>query len=342
MNSSKEEKISTENPEQSHTPPLPSLNALRAFETAGRHLSFKAAAGELNVSASAIGHLVSGLESYLETRLFHRLNRTVELTREGSLLLPGLTAGFRRVTTTVADFQKRDRERPLVISAEPSFATKWLMPRLPNFRSQNPGIAIRIDPTHAVADLHHGDVDIAFRFGAGDFPGVEVEPLFPNQEIVAVCSPELYRGKIPLETPEDLAEHTLIHRPPVVPIYDLSWDHWFRAAGIDGVRQKTALVVGYEDFAVLAAIQGQGVTLATSLLAADDLAAGRLITLFDISYRTRFGYYLVTTEDKLQNAKVAAFHRWVVELAASERARDDYSLLVTHQESENSPFRLNT
>ncbi len=328
MNSIKDEKISAEKIESGPHVPMPSLNALRAFESAGRHLSFKAAAEELSVSPSAIGHLISGLEANLGSKLFRRLNRTVELTREGDLLLPGLSAGFRRLTGTVSDFRRRDREIPLIVSVEPSFATKWLMPRLENFRALYPDVNIRIDPTHALADLQNGDVDLAIRFGAGEFPGVETDTLYPNQEIIAVCSPELRQGKLPLEKPEDLARHTLIHRPSEPSRYNLSWERWFRAAGIEGVRQKTALVVGYEDFAVLAAIQGQGVTLATSLLAADDLAAGRLVKLFDVSYRTRFGYYLVTTEEKLQNPNVAAFRGWILGLIAKEQATDDYSVLT--------------
>ncbi len=335
MNSSIDEKNSTETAWARPDRPLPSLNALRAFEAAGRHLSFKAAAEELSVSPSAIGHLISGLESYFGAKLFHRLNRTVNLTREGQLLLPGLTSGFRRLTSTVNEFQHRDRKAPLVVSVEPYFATKWLMPRLPVFRAAHPDIEIRIDPTHAIADLHHGDADIAIRYGSGRFPDLEIDTLYPNQEIVAVCSPELLDGPIPLEKPEDLALHTLIHRPTEPTRYDLYWKRWFRAAGLDKVHQKTALVVGFEDFAVLAAIQGQGVTLATSLLAADDLAAGRLIKLFDISYRTRFGHYLVSTADKLGSPKVAAFRNWILELAAIERDRDDYSVLSGHVEAES-------
>ncbi len=299
-------------------------------------MSFKAAAEELNVSPSAVGHLISGLENYLGTKLFRRLNRTVELTRDGSILLPGLTAGFRRLATTLSDFQKRDRDLPLIVSVEPSFATKWLMPRFENFRSLHPDITIRIDPTHAVADLHHGDVDIALRFGSGRFPGLEVDTLFANQEIIAVCSPELLHGEIALQTPEDLSRHTLIHRPSEPSQYDLSWDLWFRAAGIEGVLEKTALVVGYEDFAVLAALQGQGIALATHLLAADDLAAGRLVKLFDVSYRTSFGYYLVTTVDKLRNPKVKAFRDWILELAANDRARSEYGVLATPQDSSSA------
>ncbi len=328
MISSKDENFSAEIT-QARPQPMPSLNALRAFETAGRHLSFKAAAEELSVSPSAIGHLISGLENMIGAKLFRRLNRTVELTHEGELLLPGLTAGFRRLTNTLSEFRQRDRERPLVVSVEPSFATKWLMPRLENFRALNPDITIRIDPSDKLADLHNGDVDIAIRFGAGQFPDVEIDPLFPDQEIIAVCSPELRRGKLPLEAPEDLAQHTLIHRPSGASRYNLGWDRWFQAAGINGIRQKTALVVGYEDFAVLAAIQGQGVTLATSLLAADDLSAGRLVKLFDVSYRTRFGYYLVAAEEKLQSRNITAFREWILGLAAKERATDDYSLLAS-------------
>lgn len=328
MISIKDENFSTHASQDGQRTPMPSLNALRAFEAAGRHLSFKAAAEELNVSPSAIGHLITGLESNLGSKLFHRLNRTVELTREGDLLLPGLSAGFRRLTSTVSDFRRRDREIPLIVSVEPSFATKWLMPRLEHFRALYPEIAIRIDPTYALADLHNGDVDIAIRFGSGAFPGLEFDTLYPNPEIIAVCSPELRRGELPMEKPEDLAQHTLIHRPSEPSQYNLSWGRWFHEAGIDGVRQKTALVVGYEDFAVLAAIQGQGITLATSLLVADDLAAGRLVKLFDVSYRTPYGYYLVAAEEKLQNPNVAAFREWILGLAAKERATDDYSVLA--------------
>lgn len=333
MNSSKDEKNSPENTWARPDRPLPSLNALRAFESAGRHLSFKAAAEELSVSPSAIGHLISGLESYFGAKLFRRLNRTVDLTREGQLLMPGLTPGFRRLTTTVTEFQRRGRNVPLIVSVEPYFATKWLMPRLQMFRAAHPEIEIRIDPSHAIADLHHGDADIAIRYGSGRFPDLAIDTLYPNQEITAVCSPELLEGPVPLEKPEDLALHTLIHRPNEPTGYDLYWKRWFRAAGLNEVHQKTALVVGFEDFAILAAIQGQGVTLATSLLAADDLAAGRLVKPFDISYRTRFGYYLVSTREKLRSPKVSAFRNWILELAADERSRGEYSVLSGNVEA---------
>ena len=303
--------------------PFPSLNALRAFEAAGRHMSFSKAAEELHVSPSAIGHQISGLERFLGTRLFRRMNRVIELTQDGEALFPGLSDGFGQLRAVVEGFQTRHLTRPLVVTVEPVFGAKWLMFRLERFRERYQEIGVRIDPTRLSVDLQQGDVDVALRYGIGDFPNLHVEHVFSGEEIVAVCSPDLLKGPHAIKQPEDLRWHTLVHRSATQHlgwnaaqyVQRTDWKRWFQAAGFDQIHQKDGLEVTFEDYAILAAIQGQAVALASSLLVADDLAAGLLVKPFDVSLSTNFGYYFVCTKQKAADPNVVAFRDWISEEA---------------------------
>lgn len=292
---------------------LPSLNALRAFETAARHMSFKDAAAELHVSASAVGHLVSDLEEFFGARLFMREHRRLVLTSAGHSLVPGLETAFHQLRSTVRTFQNGQQARPLTISVEPTFGLHCLLPKLESFRTQHPEISVRIEPTHVIADPRVDDVDICIRYGNGDYPGLQVDPIAEYEEIAAVCSPKLLRGDHPLRRLDDIRFHTLIDRPENR-FYQkrTDWRRWFKAAGKGGIVCKDRIEVNYENYAIMSAVQGHGITLVNTMMVADELHTGQLVKPFDVSFRVDIGYYLITSLLQSGDRRIQAFRDWLI------------------------------
>ncbi len=290
---------------------LPPLNALRAFESAARHLSFSKAADELRVTPAAISHQIHALEQDLGVRLFRRLNRSVELTASARVLLPGLSEAFAGIQSSVGRLRAHNDTGTLTVTASPSFAAKWLVPRLHRFQERHREIDVRISANDDVVDLTKGDFDIAIRYGTGNYPGLEVELLFTN-EVFPACSPQLLASGSPLRTPEDLAGHALIHdqaieRDPLAP----TWPMWLKAAGVKDLAANSGLSFNNMHLALDAAIAGHGVVLAYSEIAAADLAAGRLVRLFSLALPDPFSYYVVTAPGALERPKVRAFRNWL-------------------------------
>jgi LysR family glycine cleavage system transcriptional activator len=295
---------------------LPPLGALRAFEAAARHMSFSRAAAELHVTPAAVSHQIHTLEQDLGVRLFQRLNRSIALTTSARVLLPGLTEAFAGIHASVGRLRARNDTGSLTVTASPSFAAKWLVLRLHRFQEQFPEIDVRISATDDVVDLTKGDFDIAIRYGAGRYLGLEVELLLQN-EVFPACSPQLLATGPPLRTPSDLSAHALIHdqaieRDPLVP----TWPMWLKAAGVTNVPPAAALSFNNIHLALDAAIAGHGVVLAYSTIAAADLAAGRLVRLFSLALPDQFAYYVVTAPGALERPKVRAFRDWLRREAA--------------------------
>src|SRR6201988_2673500 len=188
---------------------LPPLSALRAFEAAARLMSFSKAADELHVTPAAVSHQIHALEQDLGVKLFHRMNRSIELTASGRVLLPGLTEAFTGIQSAVRRLRAHNDTGTLTVTASPSFAGKWLVLRLPRFPEQCPESDVRISATDDVVDLTKGDFDIAIRYGAGHYPGLEIELLLKN-EVFPACSPQLLANGPPLRTPDDLPLHNLL------------------------------------------------------------------------------------------------------------------------------------
>ena len=290
---------------------LPPLSALRAFEAAARHMSFSKAADELHVTPAAVSHQIHALEEDLGVRLFHRMNRSIELTASARVLLPGLTEAFAGIQSSVRRLRAHNDTGTLTVTASPSFAAKWLVLRLHRFQEQHPEVDVRISATDAIVDLAKGDFDIAIRYGAGRYSGLEVELLLKN-EVFPACSPQLLANGPPLRTPADLPAHALIHdqaveRDPLVP----TWSMWLKAAGVTNVPAITGLSFNNMHLALDAAISGHGVVLAQSTIAAADLAAGRLVRLFSLALPDQFAYYIVTASGALERPKVRAFRDWL-------------------------------
>jgi LysR family transcriptional regulator, glycine cleavage system transcriptional activator len=290
---------------------LPPLSALRAFEAAARHMSFTRAAEELHVTPAAISRQIHALEEDRGVRLFHRLNRSIELTASAQVLLLGLTEAFAGIQASVARLRAHNDTGMLTVTASPSFAAKWLVLRLHRFQEKCPAVEVRISATDAVVDLAKGGYDIAIRYGAGRYPGLDVELLMKN-EVFPACSPQLLAKGPPLRTPADLPAHALIHdqaieRDPLAP----TWSMWLKAAGVENIPSITGLSFNNMHLALDAAIAGHGVVLAQNTIAAADLAAGRLVRLFTLALPDPFAYYIVTAPGALERPKVRAFRDWL-------------------------------
>jgi LysR family glycine cleavage system transcriptional activator len=256
--------------------------------------------------------------------LFVRLTRRVVLTPAGQALLPPLTDGFDRLAEAVAGLRLVEQTGPLAVSLAPSFAAKWLVPRIERFSAAHPDIDLLISPSSALADFRSDGVDVAIRYGTGDYPGLRVESLFA-ETLTPMCSPALCAGPHPLITPGDLRHHVLIHDDSSVflgPIPD--WGMWLRLAGCEAIDVRRGPRFGYTEHALQAAIDGVGVVLGRRSLAAADIAAGRLVCPFELTLPTEFGYYLVCPESDADRPKVAAFRDWLIaEIRRDEDERAD-------------------
>jgi len=293
---------------------LPPLNGLRAFEAAARSLSFTKAAEELNVTPAAVSQQVKSLEEYFGVELFKRLTRALMLTEAAQMVLPVLQEGFGKLAEADHILRSRQDDRILTVSVAPSFGAKWLVPRLERFRRANPDYDIRIDATDTRADFKRDNVDIAMRYGLGEYPGLVSECLL-TEVAVPVCSPRLLEeGEHPLQAPDDLRHHTLLHiqwkmESDAAP----NWRMWLKAAGLNDIDPERGPQFSLESMAIQAAMDGQGVSLISTALVAEDIAAGRLVQPFPekVSQQTKFCYFLVYPEAHLQRPKVAAFRDWV-------------------------------
>ena len=299
---------------------LPSLNAMRAFEAAARHLSFSRAAEELNVTKAAVSHQVKALEDELGLPLFRRLNRALLLTPAGQILFPAITEALGLMRAAVDRLHQQDRTGELVLTMLDSFAAIWLVPRLGRFRKAHPEIDVRITTSDDSIDFSKADVDLAIRYGAGHWPDVHVERLM-TEEMFPVCSPSLLRSGPPLETPADLANHTLLQDHP----RDY-WRMWLMAVGETGIDAERGPGYQHSNLVLQAAEQGDGVAIARSVLAADALAAGRLVKPFEVTVPAAYAYYVVCPPDHLERPKVKAFRAW---LFAEARRLDDATSPIT-------------
>lgn len=295
-------------------PGLPPLNALRAFEAAGRHLSFKQAAAELHVTQAAVSHQVRALEDHLGFPLFERLHRALRLTPAGARYLPGVSAAFEKLRDATSDVAPRTSPPRLVLSVVPSFGANWLVPRLGGFRALHPRIDLVVLSSSALVDFAREAVDVGVRFGRGHYPGTHTE-LLMAEEYLPVASPKLVRRRV-LRRPADLRRHTLLHDES----HD-AWRAWLAAAGVEGVDPERGIVFSDSSQLVAAAASGQGVALARKLLATPGLRSGALVRLFGSSMPAEFAYYVVCAEQRANEPAIRAFRAWIVAEARPRRRR---------------------
>ena len=287
---------------------LPSLNGLRAFEAAARHLSFTVAASELNVTQTAVSHQIRRLEEELGIRLFVRQNRALALTPEAKDYLPGIRAAFNDLRLATDRLLRRDDDHVLTVSTLASLAAKWLLPRLATFQESHPGIDVRITTSPGLVDFRNGDVDAAIRYGRGHWPGTRAEWLTAD-ELFPVCSPALLEGDKPLRCPEDLAHHTLLHSSGG---YDDDWRLWLTAAGLpSNISKQPGLTFDLILLTLQAAIDGSGVAMGRTSYVEADIAKGRLVVPFKVTLPADAGFYLVSPEAKADPPKLRAFRQWL-------------------------------
>jgi LysR family glycine cleavage system transcriptional activator len=290
------------------------LNALRAFEAAARHGSFLAAASELHVTPAAVGQLVRSLEDALGTPLFHRGTRgrtRLVLTEAAHRALPDIRDGFDRLSAGVARLKEASPHGVLTVTVSPAFAAKWLLPRLHRFQAAWPEIDVRLDASIEKLDFIAHGIDIGVRYGAGAWPGLTADKLM-DEEVYPVCSPALVRAR-PLRKPAELAGMRLVHDVSVdARLGFATWRTWLDHAKADGVDTKRGLRINNSAAVLQAAIDGQGVALAGSIMARDDVAAGRLVRLFPhIQLASTLAYYVVYRAECAALPKVIAFRDWL-------------------------------
>ena len=288
---------------------LPSLNGLRAFEAVARHMSFTKAAEELNVTQTAVSHQIRRLETELGGPLFLRLNEGLVLSEDGHAYLPGVRAAFHELRYSTEQLLASRDKSVLTISTLVSFASKWLLPRLPSFQQVFPAIDVRISAATELVDFRKGTIDAAIRYGRGDWKGLCGDFLM-SDDIFPVCSPALAKT---LRTPADLANHALLQ---VSGATAGDWSAWLRAAGqppqlAEGPRLTFDLAM----MAVQAAVDGQGVCIGRSTYVEDDLRAGRLVAPFDLRLQDELGFYLVAPHETAQSKKIVAFRTWLLALS---------------------------
>jgi LysR family glycine cleavage system transcriptional activator len=292
---------------------LPPLNALRAFEAAGRHLSLTRAAAELHVTPAAVSHQVKGLEGYMGVKLFRRVGNSLLLTDAGQASLPGLGEGFDRLANAIERLKEHDARGPLHVSVAPAFASKWLVPRLEHFDTAHPDIDVRISASLEVVDFDREGFDVAIRLGRGSYPGLDVHELFA-ESVVPMCGPDLIEGPNPLRTPADLRHHVLLHDDSLrferaAP----DWPMWLLAAGAKDVDASRGPHFSHPDHAMQAAMDGAGVVLGWRTLAAADLAAGRLVIPFDLILPMELAFFFVCPLVAAERPKIVAFRDWLLE-----------------------------
>ena len=301
---------------------LPPLNSLRTFVVAARHMSFSKASSELHVTPAAISQQIRQLEEQLGCDLFRRASRALALTEEGQACLPGLTEAFEKIVGALEQIGAARESGPLTISVAPSFAAKWLVPRLEDFRAVHPDIDVQISASMHLVDFASEDVDCAIRYGSGGYGDLAAEKIL-QETVFPVCSPSLLLDGT-LRQLGDLSHFSLLHddspdQDPSCP----DWTMWLKAAGVTNIASQRGLRFNQSSLVLEAAIAGQGVALAKGQLASEDLRAGRLVRPFDAAQPLDFAYWLVSPRRKTSLAKVAAFRRWLHDNA--ERVEPQFS-----------------
>jgi len=299
------------------------FNALHAFVVAARHGSFSKAAEELHVTPAAVSQQIRVLEDLLGVPLFHRLHRGLTLTEAGSAGLSKMQDGFQSLHDAVHQIKSGEDKQELDIWTSPSFASKWLLPRMHRFREAHPEIDLRISGNASLVDsdatapslsaetLKEHNIDLAIRFGSGNYPGCVVDRIM-EVNAITLCSPGMLENKElpPLKEPKDLVHHTLLHdespyegRP--------QWKSWFSIAGIENLTSQRNLYFNSVLLALSAAVEGQGVVLTLDKLSESDVYKGHLVQLFDLPMDVVHGYHLVSLEGAQSDAAVTAFKEWI-------------------------------
>ena len=291
-------------------PVLPPLNALRAFEAAARLSSATKAAEELHVTQAAVSHQIRLLEDSLGVELFRRLPRGLMLTDEGQLLLQPLSEAFDQIAGAVERIRGRAASGVLSVTAPPSFAGGWLVPRLIRFQALHPEIEVHIHSSPRLVDLAREPIDIGIRYGRGNWPGVNALRLM-DEDIFPVCAPGMLEAERPLRRPSDLKHHTLIHNDR----FPDDWQRWLSAAGVRGIDPFRGPTFDTTSLTHEAAATGLGIAIGRTRLTHRELESGRLIAPFSINLPEEYAYYICSAPNRHDQPKARAFCQWIKEEA---------------------------
>ena len=295
---------------------LPPLNALRSFEAAARYESFTRAAEELHVTQSAVSQQVKALEAHLGVKLFNRERQRLKITPAGRDYLVEIREALDHVGAATERLIQRQSAGVLTVSTSQDFAAKWLVHRLARFAAAHPGIDLRVSATMHNVDFAREDVDVAVRHGDGNWPGLDATRLCAEQ-IFAICSPKLLAGRDRLKRPADVLKW------PLLRLEDQSkaWERWFALAGVAAPERLPGPVLNRASMLIDAAIDGQGVALARTTLAAWDLISGRIVRPFDLSWRPAGTYWIMSPRATAKVEKVGRFREWLLAEAADDARR---------------------
>jgi LysR family transcriptional regulator, glycine cleavage system transcriptional activator len=289
---------------------LPPLNALRAFESAARHLSVKMAAEELCVTPGAVSQMLKVLEEHLGVKLFERVNRGIRLTQAGREYLPPVRNAFRQIGEASRRVSASNDTGLLTLSVTPFFASAWLVPRLKAFQESHPNIDLQVLTSSAVVDFSRGGVDVAVRHGAGRYPGLRSYRVV-SVEMVPVAAPNLVERMGVPNSPEALTRWPHVHDAD-----RKGWSLWFQAQGIDQIELPRGPAFDDSGLLLSAVIAGQGAGLLPAAMVALDLEEGRLVELAKPTHMETFAYYLVYPEANHGNPKILAFTDWILSAAS--------------------------
>ncbi|MEJ7669245.1 MAG: transcriptional regulator GcvA [Casimicrobiaceae bacterium] len=289
---------------------LPPMQALRAFEATARTRSLTKAAEALHVTHGAISHQIKALEEDIGVRLVERAGRGIRLTDEGERFVARVRGALAELAEAVREVAERTNPRQLRVSVVPSFAARWLIPRLGRFFAAHPDIDLDVRANNAYVDFNRDDADVAIRYGLGSWPGVIAEHVLDEVHF-PVCSPRFAHGRLP-ERPEELSRHTLLRSEGE------AWKPWFEAVGLDWPEPTRGPMFSDTAHTMQAAVDGQGIALARSTLLGSDVHNGLLVRLFDISVPGNRKYYLAYPPRLANSPKLALFRQWVLAEIAAE------------------------
>jgi LysR family glycine cleavage system transcriptional activator len=297
---------------------LPPLGSLPAFEAAARHLSFTKAGAELAVTQAAVSHHIKALEVHLGRALFRRRPRALLLTDEGQRFSQAVTEALDRIEAAAREASAAAGTTRLVVTLLPSFAARWLVPRLGRFHAARPTVDLHVVATPTLLDLDKEGIDVAIRYGAGHYRGLQVEHLL-DEELFPVCSPRLVRGRRPLRAPADLVGQTILYEES-----EADWRAWLAAAGVTAAPSRWSMFTD-SSLMLQAAVEGQGVAMGRSVLVRDELAAGRLVRPFARvlpRWPSPRAYWVASPPSRARRPEVVAFGAWLQAEVRADRQHD--------------------
>lgn len=295
---------------------LPPLNGLKVFEAAARHLSFTRAAEELFVTQAAVSHQVKGLEEFLGVKLFRRRNRVLLLTEEGQSYYLDIKDIFSNIHDATERLLARTEKGVITVAVPTTFAVQWLVPRISRFTADHPDIDVRITAVDFDEKFLTEEIDVAVYYGKGRWSGVESYKLH-TEYLTPVCSPNLMQGEHPIHTHADLKHHNLLHDGS-----RQAWKSWVKTFSVSGVNVNQGPIFSHSMLVMQAAVLGQGVALAHSVLARPEIEAGRLVKPLAERKVSSSAYYLICDEAQSEQGKIRAFIDWMLTLVKEEQAHE--------------------